>query len=389
MKKIIIIIFAAGMALVLGCKENPVSDTHSHESEEQHDDHSSTIEITKLQFESSDFELGQMSMRAFSEQLQVVGNIHLPERNMAEVSTLVGGTVGPMDLIEGQWVAKDQVLFTLTIPSLIMLQEEYLVLKEQVAYLDGEYARNKELSAENITTRKSLLKLESELKTTKVEFASHAQKLKLYGLNPADISPEQLISSLPIKAPIGGYITEIHVVRGMYLDAGEPAMRIANNFHIHLELKVLEKDISKIKVGQQVEFTTQGDAASKMMAEVYLIDAMVNEDRMLNIHCHIEGAHKSSLKPGMYTNALIQVGSSESFAIPEDAIVEVDNEFFALVQTREGGGVHYFEKKTIMPGVTQDAYTVVQNGGDFKSEDLFLTKGAFMLLAEGAGGHDH
>ncbi|MDP5172288.1 MAG: efflux RND transporter periplasmic adaptor subunit, partial [Bacteroidia bacterium] len=69
-------------------------------------------------------------------------------------------------------------------------------------------------------------------------------------------------------------------------------------------------------------------------------------------------------------------------ALPTDAIVEVGNEFFVLLQTTTAEGAYRFEKMNMEAGRSQNGYTEVLNPGDFPEGAKFLTKGAFSMLGE-------
>ena len=336
------------------------------------------ISISSTQFQKSGYELGKLEKRNFQNYLPVNGSIHLPEKNRAAVSSFVGGKVSSIDLIHGQWVKRGQRLFSLSNPELISWQQEYMVLSSELDYQKVEYDRQKQLSDENITAKKNLNKAEVNLKVTTAKLAGLSKKLSMIVIKPSSVSPENLISSLPIYAPTSGYISDIHLNQGMFLEPFETALEISNTNHLHMELKVLEKDISKIKNGQSIRYTLQDNPEQKFVATIYLIERLVDENRMINIHCHLEEEQEKSLFPGMFVAAEIALSESESLAIPEDAVVVFDHKYFVLEQ--EGIGEYDFTQKGIEVGLLQDGYYQLLDSKELNSEANFLTKGAYYLI---------
>ena len=365
------------------CSE-PAADIESEKAAAQD---SGIISISSTQFQKSGFELGKLEMRNFQNFIQATGSIHLPEKNKSAVSSFVGGTVGGVDLIHGQWVKKGQRLFSISNPELISWQQDYLVLNSEIEYQQGEYERQKQLTEENISARKNLKKAESVLNISKARVAGLSKKLTMIGINPDNVSTDNLTSSLPIYAPSSGYISEINVKRGMFLDPFKTALEISNTNHLHMELKVLEKDIPKIKNGQHIRYSLQDDPNRKYKATIYLIEKLVGDNRMINVHCHLEDEEEKSLIPGMFVTAEIALDEREDFGLPEEAVVLFDSKHYILEQLE--GGKYDFDQKMVEVGINQDGYYQLLNTSELNSDATYLTKGAYYLILGESQEHSH
>ena len=343
---------------------------------------SDLIVVTDKQFQSSGFAMGQMEKRFFDQTIRATGSIEVPEKNRAIVSSHVGGTVGPVDLIIGQWVSKHQKLFTLTNPDLIDWQQELLEVQSNIAFLREENERQKLLSKDNITAKKDYLKAEANLRMAEAKLAALSEKLMLIGIPPSSVSASHLTSSLDIVAPINGYVEDIKVVRGSYLSAAMPAIEILNTNHMHVELNVLESHLTKLKKEQNVEFRVQSAPTKAYKGSIHLINTMLDENHYINIHCHIDDQHKNELMPGMYIDAQIYVENQEFWALPQEAIVNIDDDHYALISKSYDKGEHTFEKVKILTGATQNGWTEVLNAMDLKLDQSFLIKGAYNVVLE-------
>lgn len=336
--------------------------------------------ISKEQFEKSDFKLGIIEERTFDQIVEAPGVIEVPEKNKAVVSSYIGGTVGPMKLILGQWVSKGQVLFQLTNPDLIDMQKDYLEAKAQLKYLQVEYERQKVLSNENISAKKDYLLVESQLNRIKATMAALGEKLKLIGISPDMVSSEKLISTLPVVAPIGGYIEMLAIVEGSYLSATTPAVEIINTHHMHLELHVLESDYAKVKKDQNIIFYNQSDPSKEHNASVHLINKMLDENHFVNVHCHIEDSALKELAPGMYIDSHIIIDKVSAMTLPQEAIVSMDNNHYVLMLRDMNNGKYTFEKKLVKVGNSNEGYTEILNTENLPQHGQYLIKGAYNVI---------
>ena len=401
MKKTLIqhIVLFGFVIILFGCqsKENHThADGSSHGEDEQpvHEHTASNtdiISVTQQQFEASNFEVSPLEMKPFNNTLMANGRIHLPEKNKAIASSLIGGTVNNIDLIHGQWVKKGQHLLTVTNPDLLNLQLEYLELQGRMTFLQTEAHRLKQLSEENITANKNFLKADSELNIAKSKKAALTAKLILIGIDPQNISNNSLITQLPLATPISGYITKISVLQGSFLPATAPAIEISNTNHLHAELKVLERDIPLLKREQNIDFTIQGFTDKVLKATIHQIENEIDQNRMINIHCHIESNEGVRLIPGMSIRGEIDVDVVQSLALPTEAILTTDNKKYVLRQV-ENQALNY-EVIEVQIGREENGYAQVLNPESFHSSAIFLTKGAYLVYApdeEGvAKGHSH
>lgn len=339
------------------------------------------IVLTKNQFESSGYELGTIQKKNFVTEIHASGMIDLPEKNKYVISSYLGGVVNDMNLINGQRVNKGQVLFRLTNPELITWQQEYIELQGQHDYLKDEYQRQKTLAEENLSARKNYLKADADLKMNEAKIAGLEKKLELLGFSPSKINTASFISSVPVLASTSGYVSDIAVVKGEFLQANQAAMTIYNTDHLHLELKVLERDFRFLKLEQPILFKLSSDTSVTYMATVHQIEPLVDDHSLINIHCHLDDHATRRLIPGMYVNAEINIGQKEVLALPENAVISIENKDYILIK-RPGAELN-FQKTLVEKGLINNGWVEILHAEKFSSEDQFLTKGAYYLVTGG------
>lgn len=357
------------------------------------DDVQDTVLLTEKQFQSSQMELGKIESIPFNDVVKATGMFDVPPENYVSVSSYFGGVVKQLRLLPGQRVQKGQTLFIIENPDFIQIQEDYLEAKSQLIYLQPEYIRQKNLVKDSVSSQKVFLKAQSEYMVTKVKLEAMAKKLKLMNINPANLNSSNIRTTLTITSPVNGYITNMNITSGAFLNPSANALTIVNTDHLHIEINIFEKDITKVKNGQPIRFSVQNNPNHFYNASVYLIHKEVDpEKRTIGIHAHLENEETLSkiFTPGMYVEADILTSNVIKAAIPKDALVDLDGKYYALVLINKTKDGYSFIQKEIKPGESNTTYTEILNLQDFDANTQFLTKGAFNLIKdEMDGGHSH
>lgn len=137
---------------------------------------------------------------------------------------------------------------------------------------------------------------------------------------------------MAITAPITGYISEVYIKIGSNAEVGKPLFSIVDNSQMHVDLLVYEKDLYKVKVGQNVRFMLTNQNNSEIKGRIFSIGKLLeNDTKSVAVHADIVDIDKQNLISGMYVNALIDVGSKSVQALPLDAIVKADGREFIFV----------------------------------------------------------
>lgn len=342
------------------------------------------LQLSKLQFESSDIQLETIEKRAFNKVVKATGMIDVPPESRATVSTFFGGTVKEIKLLPGQKVKKGQSLFTLQNPEFVQIQQDYLEAKGQLKYLKSDFERQKNLASDNISSQKTFLKAESEYTMTQVQVASLRKKLELMKINPNTLSIDNIQTTINITSPIDGYITQVDIAKGTFLSPSKTAITIVNTDHLHLELNIFEKDLPKVKIGQEISFNIQEDNRTNYKAIVYLVNKNVDPiKRSIGIHGHLsDELSTESFSQGMYIEAEIYSNSALKASLPQSALAEVEGKYYALILKAETDKAYEFLKKEIKIGDFYNGYVSILNQQDFKAGTQFMTNGAFNLIVE-------
>src|SRR5690606_11521970 len=105
---------------------------------------------------------------------------------------------------------------------------------------------------------------------------------------PNTLTKSNISSVVSIYSPVNGYVTTVNVNIGKYVTPQDVICEIVNTEHLHAELTVFEKDISKISVGQKITFYLVNESSKARTATVYLINHQISADRTIRIHAHFD-----------------------------------------------------------------------------------------------------
>ncbi|MBK5214322.1 MAG: efflux RND transporter periplasmic adaptor subunit [Flavobacteriaceae bacterium] len=377
------------LALVLASCNNSEKEGNSAEiaSEEIQD---GNIHLSKAQFENAKMEVGQLTEKPFAETVQTSGMIDVPPQSRAVISAFSGGYIKNTPLLVGNKVSKGQRLVTLENPEFITMQQNYLETAEQLSYLKSEFERQKIMFDEKITSQKSYLKAESEYKSNLARYNSLKKNLEMLNINPASVQAGNIVSQVNIYSPINGNVTQVYVNTGTYVSPADKIMEIMNTDHIHLELKVFKKDLLQLKKGQEILFTVPEASKEVFKGEVHLVGTSIDPNtRIALIHGHIAEKDEQNFTAGMFVEAKIVTGTSNQLALPENAVVELEGKNYVLLIENEDAEEFEIHSVEVKIGATYKGFTAIENADEFKADSRFLTKGAFVLLKEEGGGHDH
>ncbi|WP_111671869.1 efflux RND transporter periplasmic adaptor subunit [Algoriphagus litoralis] len=373
-------LFALILGIFSGCGKSEPSGGDGIEVSEAPEG-SSELYLTEEQFNTMKMEWGSPVQGEFSEVINVQGTVKVPVEGMQEISAYFGGYVSEISLVEGQTVRRGQTLFYLENPDFIRLQQDYLETTSQLAYLKSEFERQKTLFAEQISAQKNFLKAEADYLGALARSQSLKKQLGLININTDQLTPESIRSKVPVLSPVNGFVEEVFVVPGQFLPASGKAISLLNKDHLHIELILFEKDAAQISVGQKLSFTLPDVSGKDYLAEIHVVGQSVNEQRQINVHADLlDEKQGKQLFPGMFVQATIQLDPQQSWALPSDALVESDGEYFVLVQKGKTEQGYRLERVKVNPGVQNKAMTAIEPVPGLDESIIVLVKGGFNLL---------
>ncbi len=308
------------------------------------------------------------------------GRIEIPPSDFISVHSKTDGYISFIKYLPGQYVKKGSVLVRVENPKLIGKQRIYLETKADLNLAEKELARKTRLKSQQATSSREYDQTLSKRNRLKATFLGLKSELQNIGIGTKSLSNGAYQKSVAIIAETGGYISNVDVNKGQYITAETLIMQIANNGHLHLELKVYDSDASKIKIGQNVIFNINS-SSKDYKAEIVHINPILDEkDGSLNIHCHFDD--KEKLKAGMYVQASITTENNQQKTLPMDGVVKEGKEYYGY-RIEENGVPH----KVLLTQVSLNNYFITSKEiKEYLGE--WVVAGAY-YADEVEGGHSH
>ncbi|WP_026976414.1 efflux RND transporter periplasmic adaptor subunit [Flavobacterium tegetincola] len=367
-------IIAYGLLLSLGLacssktKETEVETTTAIEK---------VVTLSPEQLKNVDLQTTKPESRTLSATLKVNGKIDVPPQNLVSISMQMGGYLKNTSLLPGMYVKKNSVIATMEDQQYIQLQQEYLSTLAKLNYAEKEYQRQKDLNQSQASSDKVFQMAEAEFKNLKITKSALAEKLRLIYINPNTLSENNISKSITIHSPIDGFVSKVNVNIGKYVSPTDVLFELINPTDIHLNLKVFEKDINKLFIGQRVYAYSNSNPDEKHEAEIILISQDISDnEHSAEVHCHFEQYDKKLL-PGMYMNAEIELKNAAQLSIQKEAIVSFENKEYVFVKI----GNSQYEMTEVVLGIAENGFTAITNAEVIKDKEIVI-KGAYTLLMQ-------
>ncbi|MCH8498447.1 MAG: efflux RND transporter periplasmic adaptor subunit [Marinobacter sp.] len=200
----------------------------------------------------------------------------LEPRSYVDVGAQVSGQLDKLHVRVGQSVARGDLLAEIdptvyvakvdaTRAQLQNQQAQLLDRQAQLQLAEIQHRRQQNLFREDATTREALQMAEANLTSAQAQLAMlEAQIQQTASTLRAE---EANLSYARIYAPMDGTVVTIEARQGQTLNASQQApvlMRIADLATMRVRAQVSEADISKLRPGMAVYFTTLGDPANRL-----------------------------------------------------------------------------------------------------------------------------
>ncbi len=385
------------------------------EEEEHHEEGGSVVKINTSQYAQLDIQLGNIEDRNLAASLKSTGNLKVPPQNKAAVTAIMGGTVQSILVREGDRVQKGEILVTLSNSEFIKLQQEYLNAQAQLGFAEPEYVRQKELAENNAAALKTFQQAEANYNSLKANLSALKQQLNLLGMNPSQLTAENLSSVISVRSPVSGNVAHIDISIGSTVDPSEEMMSVVDNSELHLDLFVFEQDLRKVEVGQSVDVMLTNLPGKHYDAKIFSIGtAFEGESKSITVHAAITG-DKSGLIEGMSVIASINTGNSSVPAVAASAIVSTGGLDYIFIETvaeehghkeaeehtegeehqHEEGEQHEedekeshdeavaftFQRVQIKKGISDGGFTEITPMEEIPADAKVVVNGAFYLMA--------
>lgn len=247
----------------------------------------------------------------------IEGTASVIAKNQVTVRALAGGTLVGLEVDEGSTVKAEEALARIAQPTLVGI----------VAQARASAAKTKQ----DLKTAQRL-RGEGLVPVQQVEEAQFARKQARHEL--ARLLEERGLGR--VASPIDGVVVTRLVRPGEAVTVGTPLLEIADLNALEAHVRVPERNLPRLKVGQPVEVEAEGLGAAQVTGTVTRIAPTVDPKSgtikvTISVGDGATGAKTVRLRPGMYVRARIVVDTRENAVlVPKRAVIYEDDRAYAF-----------------------------------------------------------
>lgn len=308
-----------------------------------------------------------------SPSLRVTGMVTYDPRRVAEVGARIGGRVRTLRHVKGDAVKEGEVLAILESVELGRAQAdlEKAIAHEQLATIDAKRARA--LAESRVSSLQEAEHAEVAEKAAKTERIA-AEKAVLAiggGRNGA-------VGVLTLTSPISGSVVSAPLRQGQTVEATQQAFLVADLSKVWVELRVFERDLLSLSLGDEVEVWPQVARDRSVKGQVAHIGETIDEhDHAASVRVELDNRERV-FRPGLPVNAVVHPTKQRKpyVLVPSSAVTTVDGQNIVFVSSREGG----VEQRPVSVGGRDERFVGIVKG--LSPSERVAVEGVFALKSE-------
>src|SRR5712692_8850270 len=330
------------------------------------------------------------------------GKILVTEDRVANIGPVHGGRLVRLYAGQGTNVRKGQKLADLESADIDQAEADYLkaiadyenarrTSAAEVKFAQATYDRTKVLYEKTITPGKNLQAAEHDLEVAKASAESSVagtrsalnaarRHLLILGLKQSDIDALKNKPDSPVlfslTSPITGIVVERNATIGATVGSDANVFKIIDLSRVWIDANVFEKDLERVRRGQEVKVLVTAFPESSFSGRVILINSVVDPDtRSVKVRTEVPNPD-GQLKPDMFANVQIITDLHRaSISIPQSAVLK-DGEK-TVVFVADGNG---YKKRQVTAGIQSSDRVEIIDG--LNAGDKVVVKGNYLLLQQ-------
>lgn len=336
-------------------------------------------------------ELGEQQARAlklvvvseqdFQKEVHSYGGIDFDQNQTVTVYAHYPGRILEAQPNVGDYVEKDQFLFSMQSPDLLAA-ETTLIANASANVLQGKNLRRaQEMIRIGGISQMALDQAVSGQQTAQGAIVAARNTLKTFGKTDDEIdaliADRRADAALIVKSPIAGVVVARAAAPGLYIQPGvAPAPYVlSDTTTLWLYANVIEEEAPFIRIGQKVEAHVAAFPDTIFYGKISVVSASLDPvTRRLSARCEIaDPSHL--LRAGMFANLSIRVGDIyHAPATPESAIYREGDGQLTVWTTKDD---RRFTRKFVKIGETRDGFVQIVSG--LKIGDKVVSDGGLIL----------
>ncbi len=338
------------------------------------------LELTQEERKAMDVKTVIVGRRPMRNQLRAMGKVLAPQTKKAIVSYAFPARISDIHANIGDWVEPGQKLVTLQSEEVGKARAEFFKAQADFELAKRNLEREKNLFDRGVGAQKNVLTTEAEFKVAEAGLNAAEKKLHVLGFTEDQVEElnksHQVHPVISLYAPIGGKVIASAAVRGAMVDQATEILVIMDPTMLWVEAEIYERDIAKIKSGQDVEVSVPAYPGEVFPGKISFIGDILNEgSRTITVRTEIRN-REFKLKPGMFSDMTVFLNHPDKvLAVPEVAILDDRDRKIVFISSAEG-----YRLQAIKVGVKEGGYWEILEG--LAEGDEVVTGGNYQLKSK-------
>lgn len=338
-------------------------------------------EITYLKEQAwkTEFQTMEVTLQPFYSVIRTSGKVIIQPQSEITVNAQAAGTV-QLFAVQGETVNRSDLLALISGSGVdnnmtLRLNESKIAFEKSKA----DYLRSMPLVKNSIISKRDFLDVEAQYQQDSLRYHQLAKLVSQNGLK--------------ITAPISGFISNIDIENGQFIEAGSPLLTVTNKNQVLIETFINQSDFKRVDGIFDANFQLLGDnkvvSLNEVNGKIKAKNAFVNES-LPRIPVTFSATNNGMFMPGMFLEAFLLTGQKEAALVaPLSSIIEEQGQFYVFVQT----GGESFVKREVKLANSDGKEVEILSG--LEPGERIVTQGAYQVkLASLAGdlpihGHTH
>jgi cobalt-zinc-cadmium efflux system membrane fusion protein len=338
------------------------------------------VEFTEEEKQAIGIETILVAYKPMASQLQAMGKVLAHPLRKAIVSYAFPARIAQIHVRPGDWVKEGEELVTLQSEEVGEAKSAYYKAIADYELARQNHEREKRLFDRGVGAQKNMLATEAELKVAEASLNAAEKKLHVLGFTEAQVKSisesHQVNPVIALFSPINGKVVQNNAVLGGMVDQSSEILTIMDPSLLCVDAEIYERDIAKMRTGQNVDVTVPAYPDEKFEGKIcYIGDVLKEETRTITVRTEVHNTG-NKLKPGMFANIRIFLNHQTSaLTVPQGAVLDDQND--TLVFVKQG---NQFFPRLIETGVKENGDVEVKAG--LEEGEEVVVKGNFQLKSK-------
>lgn len=331
------------------------ADGHSHEADEhdhdadEHAGHSAEITFTEAQAKAAGLRLVTVEPGEFAEVVEVTGRLLPAQGDEATVSATMAGIVSQAtkNLADGAAVRQGQPLFVIN-ASAMADGNPAAAARAELEAARKALARAEQLAAEKLLPQRELDEARSRFRTAEAAARSLGNETR----------------TRAVAAPFTGYVKEVLVRPGDYVQPGQPLATVTQSQRLQLSADLPERHFALLPQIKDATFRLSYESEGTAHCVSEMGGSLVSKGKAssatgFSVPVTFELPNRGRLVSGSFAQVYLQGATRKGvITVPNEALTEAQGLFFVYVQIHP----ERYQRQEVTIGATDGRRTEIRSG---------------------------